>query len=95
MFKAFCRFVCPLGAALALAGKVRRLDWITRRTECGSPCQFCRARCEYGAIEPTGKIDYDECFQCLDCVTIIEDPKLCIPERLASKKGHTVVLGRR
>jgi hypothetical protein len=95
MFKGFCRFVCPLGAALALAGRVRRLDWIARRRECGSPCQYCRARCEYGAIEPTGKIDYAECFQCLDCVTIIEDPKLCIPERLASKKGHTVVLGRR
>lgn len=95
MFKGFCRFVCPLGAALALAGKVRRLDWITRRMECGSPCQFCRAQCEYGAIEQTGKIDYDECFQCLDCVKIIEDPTLCIPERLARKKGHAVALHTR
>ena len=46
-------------------------------------------------MEPSGKIDYDECFQCLDCVKIIEEPTLCIPERLASKKGHTVILGRR
>ncbi len=95
MFKGFCRYVCPLGAALAIAGKLRRLDWIGRRTECGSPCQFCKARCAYGAIEPNGKIDYNECFQCLDCVTIIEDPALCIPERLARKKGRPQVLVRR
>jgi polyferredoxin len=95
MFKGFCRYVCPLGAALAIAGKLRRLDWIGRRAECGSPCQFCKARCAYGAIEPNGKIDYNECFQCLDCVTIIEDPALCIPERLARKKGRPQVLVRR
>ncbi|MCW5698991.1 MAG: 4Fe-4S binding protein [Rhodospirillales bacterium] len=88
MFKGFCRYVCPLGAALALVGKVRRLDWIRRRAECGAPCQFCKAKCDYGAIESNGRIDYDECFQCLDCVTIIEDPRQCIPERVARKKGR-------
>lgn len=86
LFKGFCRYVCPLGAVLAILGKFRRLDWITRRSECGSPCQFCKAKCEYGAIEADGRIDYDECFQCLDCVTIIETPRLCVPERLALKK---------
>ncbi len=86
LFKGFCRYVCPLGAVLAIVGKFRRLDWIVRRPECGSPCQFCKAKCEYGAIEPDGRIDYDECFQCLDCVTIIETPRLCVPERLALKK---------
>ncbi|MCP5364719.1 MAG: 4Fe-4S binding protein [Hyphomicrobiales bacterium] len=88
LFKGFCRYVCPLGAALALAGKVRRMDWIRRRDECGTPCQFCKARCAYGAIEPDGRIDYDECFQCLECVTIIEEPELCVPERLKHKKGR-------
>jgi len=86
LFKGFCRYVCPLGAVLAIFGKFRRLDWITRRSECGSPCQFCKAKCEYGAIKQDGQIDYDECFQCLDCVTIIETPSLCVPERLAMKK---------
>ena len=85
LFKGFCRYVCPLGAVLALAGRFRRLDWIARRSECGTPCQYCKARCEYGAIGPDGRIDYDECFQCLDCVTIIETPQLCVPERLAVK----------
>jgi transcriptional regulator of nitric oxide reductase/ferredoxin len=86
LFKGFCRYVCPLGAVLAIAGKFRRLDWIARRSECGSPCQFCKAKCDYGAIEADGRIDYDECFQCLDCVTIIETPSLCVPERIALRK---------
>lgn len=92
VFKGFCRYVCPLGAALALGGRLRRFDWIRRRTECGTPCQFCRARCAYGAIRRDGRIDYDECFQCLDCVTIIETPTLCVPDRLAAKRGRPVAL---
>ncbi len=91
VFKAFCRYVCPLGAVLVIAGKVRRLNWIARRAECGSPCQFCKARCAYAAIESDGRIDYDECFQCLDCVAIYEDPKRCIPEVLIRKRGRGLI----
>ena len=86
VYKGFCRYLCPLGASLALVGRLRMLDWIPRRAECGSPCQLCKVKCRYGAIEPTGKIDYPECFQCMDCVTIIHDPKQCVPQILAAKK---------
>ena len=79
VFKAFCRFVCPLGAVMALGGLIRRRDWIPRRAQCGSPCQLCRVKCAYGAIAPGGAIRYDECFQCLDCVTIHDDPGQCVP----------------
>ncbi len=89
LFKSFCRYVCPLGAFLAIAGRLRRLAWIERRAECGSPCQLCNVRCQYQAIEPKGGIDYDECFQCLDCVTIYEDPKTCVPLVLeARRRAH-------
>lgn len=86
VFKSFCRYVCPLGALLAIAGRLRRLGWIERREDCGSPCQLCKVRCQYQAIEPEGRIDYDECFQCLDCVTIYEDPKTCVPLVLAERR---------
>jgi len=85
-FKGFCRYVCPLGAVMAIGGLVRGRNWIPRRVECGSPCQLCRVKCRYGAIEKTGKIDYSECFQCLDCVTIHDDPKQCIPLILAGRE---------
>lgn len=87
VFKAFCRYICPLGALLALLGRARRLDWIARRADCGSPCRLCEVRCPYGAIERSGRIAYDECFQCLDCVTIHEDAETCVPLVLAAKRA--------
>lgn len=89
-YKFFCRYLCPLGAAMALGGKLRRLDWLTRRLECGQPCQTCRHRCQYDAIERSGAIRYDDCFQCLDCVGILADPQRCAPQLLYAKKGRTV-----
>ncbi len=79
MFKGFCRYVCPLGAVMAIGGLLRGRDWIARRPECGSPCQLCKVKCRYGAIANDGKIQYDECFQCLDCVAIHDDPNRCVP----------------
>jgi NosR/NirI family transcriptional regulator, nitrous oxide reductase regulator len=84
-FKGFCRWVCPLGALMAIGGLIRGRDWIARRKECGSPCQLCRVRCKYGAIKASGQIQYSECFQCLDCVTIHNSPKACVPLVLAAK----------
>lgn len=84
-FKGFCRYVCPLGALMALGGLVRGRDWIARRPECGSPCQLCKVRCAYGAIKVSGRIDYAECFQCLDCVTIHNDRATCVPLVLADR----------
>lgn len=85
-FKGFCRYVCPLGALMAIGGLVRGRDWIARRTECGSPCQLCKVKCNYGAIKKTGEIQYSECFQCLDCVTIHNDQTRCVPLILATRK---------
>lgn len=79
LFKGFCRYLCPLGAFFAVIGAVRLNNWIPRRVECGSPCQLCKVRCKYGAIEKSGKIQYSECFQCLDCVTIHDSEKMCVP----------------
>ncbi len=91
VFKGFCLYLCPLGAALALLGRVRVFNWIPRRAECGTPCQLCSKRCKYGAIEPKGKVKYDECFQCMDCVNIYHDPKSCVPVILA-RKGRTLAM---
>ena len=85
-FKGFCRYVCPLGAVMALGGLLRTRSWIPRRAECGSPCQLCRVRCPYGAIRKTGEIAYSECFQCLDCVSIHDDAQQCVPLVLAQRK---------
>ncbi len=89
-YKFFCRYLCPLGAAMTLGGKLRMFDWLKRRAECGKPCQTCRHRCQYDAIERSGEIRYDDCFQCLDCVGIHADPERCAPVLLYARKGRTV-----
>jgi len=86
LYKGFCRYLCPLGGALAVFGRLRGRDWIARRAECGAPCQLCRARCEYAAIERDGQVDYDECFACLDCVAIYHDANRCAPLLLQAKR---------
>lgn len=85
LFKGFCRYLCPLGAVMAIGGLIRGRDWIERRAECGSPCQLCKVKCRYGAIKKSGEIQYSECFQCLDCVTIHDDERQCVPLILAAR----------
>jgi len=90
-FKAFCRWLCPLGAGLALLGRVRRLAWIARRAECGTPCQTCRHRCEYEAIAPDGRVAYEDCFQCLDCVAIHASDARCAP-RIQARRHRVIAI---
>ncbi|MGH1413439.1 MAG: 4Fe-4S binding protein [Pelagimonas sp.] len=87
VFKGFCRYLCPLGALMAIGGLLRLRKWIPRRIECGSPCQLCKVKCNYGAIRQNGDIQYDECFQCLDCVAIHDDDSQCVPLILKAKKS--------
>jgi NosR/NirI family nitrous oxide reductase transcriptional regulator len=90
VYKFFCRYVCPLGAALTVAGKLRRFNWLPRIPSCGNPCQRCRHACHYDAITPQGHIDYDDCFQCLDCVGIYHDNERCVPKLIYSTKGVSI-----
>lgn len=89
-YKFFCRYLCPFGAGLALLGRFRLLAWLPRRTDCGKPCQTCRHKCEYEAIRPDGRIRYDECFQCMDCVVIYNSDERCAPLMLEKKRRVTV-----
>ena len=91
VYRGYCRYICPLGAALAVVGRLRVLRWIPRRKECGTPCQSCRHRCDYQAITPAGKVDYEECFQCLECVSIHQDAQRCLPLIVERKQRARVI----
>lgn len=84
--KFYCRYLCPLGAGLAIVGRFPLLKWLRRRKECGNPCQLCRnKKCDIDAINSNGSIDYGECIQCLECLVTIESPKLCVVNKYKSK----------
>ncbi len=90
VYKFFCRFLCPLGALMALGGRLRRWNWLPRIPECGKPCQKCKNICQYQAIKPSGEITYTDCFQCLDCVGVFHDDHRCSPKLLYARKGKTI-----
>jgi transcriptional regulator of nitric oxide reductase len=82
----FCRFLCPLGGALAILDRLHLLNLLKRRPECGSPCHLCEHSCPVKAIAPSGKINMAECFQCLDCQVEYYDDHRCPP--LAQQRKH-------
>lgn len=90
VYKFFCRYLCPLGAALTLGGRLRRWNWLPRLPVCGQPCRKCEIVCQYDAIRRDGAIDYDECHQCLDCVGLYHDERRCGPQLLQARKGRTI-----
>ncbi|OOG81934.1 regulatory protein NosR [Pseudomonas sp. A25(2017)] len=77
--KVYCRYVCPLGAALAMPTRLRLFDWLKRRKECGNPCQLCAKECEIQAIHPDGRINANECHYCLDCQMTWHNENKCPP----------------
>ncbi|WP_111414460.1 transcriptional regulator NosR [Billgrantia lactosivorans] len=78
--KAYCRYVCPLGAGLAIPARLRLFDWLKRhRGSCGTPCQICANECEVAAIHPDGRINANECHYCLDCQITYHDDRRCPP----------------
>ncbi len=73
----YCRYLCPLGAALAIPGRIRMFEWLKRYRECGSPCQRCGNECMVQAIHPEGQINPNECLYCLHCQMLYHDDHRC------------------
>jgi NosR/NirI family transcriptional regulator, nitrous oxide reductase regulator len=70
----YCRFLCPLGAALGLLSTLTFFR-IKRWSEC-STCQLCEKTCEWGAIRQR-KIIMTECVRCDDCERLYDDRARC------------------
>lgn len=84
----FCKYLCPLGAGLAVPSTFR---WwgLKRKQECGA-CDACGAGCFSLAIDKAGRIDQRECLLCLDCMVLYYDDHACPPlarERKARAKA--------
>jgi polyferredoxin len=71
----YCRFLCPLGAALGLVSSVTTVFKIKRWSEC-SQCALCEKTCEWGAIRKR-QIIKSECVRCDDCEILYADRKRC------------------
>ena len=75
----FCRYLCPLGAALAIPARLKIFDWLKRRPQCGRECRICNVRCPVQCINPMGQIIPNECIYCLNCQVNYYDASTCLP----------------
>jgi len=74
-YRFFCRYLCPLGAAIALPSKFSLLS-IKRRSFC-TKCRICAKGCHVGAIDELGRIDKSECLYCMDCEVSYSSDNIC------------------
>ncbi|HRE16972.1 MAG TPA: 4Fe-4S binding protein, partial [Rhodocyclaceae bacterium] len=73
----FCKYLCPLGAGLAMPTTFRWFG-LRRKSEC-STCKACAVGCGSLAIDKEGRIDQRECMLCLDCMVLYHDDHACPP----------------
>jgi polyferredoxin len=76
---AYCRFLCPLGAALGILSKLTVFR-IKRWSECNT-CRICQKACEWGAIRGP-RIIMTECVRCDDCERLYADTAKCPHHRI-------------
>ena len=74
----YCRYLCPLGAALAIPARMRMFEWLKRYRECGAECHVCARTCTVQAIHPLGQINPNECIYCLKCQANYFDHDVCL-----------------
>ena len=82
----YCRFLCPLGAALGLVASVTTAFKIKRWSECSS-CKLCEKTCEWGAIRKR-MIIKAECVRCDDCEILYDNKAKCPHWLLLAKKAR-------
>jgi NosR/NirI family nitrous oxide reductase transcriptional regulator len=83
----YCRYMCALGAALAIPGRLRMFEWLKRYKECGTPCQRCSNECMVQAIHPEGNINVNECQYCLHCQAVYFNAHEC-PVMIQKRMKH-------
>ena len=87
----YCRFLCPVGAALGLLSKLTVFR-IKRWSECNT-CRICEKKCEWGAIRGP-QIVLTECVRCDDCERLYEDKKKCPHHLIIIRRPDLIAAGR-
>lgn len=82
IFRAFCRFICPLGAIYSLFSKIALLGVRVDMNKCNN-CRACVKTCQMD-IKRVGD---RECIQCGECIDV------CPEKAITFKAGKLVLRG--
>ncbi len=86
----YCKYLCPLGASLAIPSTFRWYG-LKRKQDCNS-CKACAVGCGAQAIDADGRIDHRECLHCLDCMILYTDTAGCPPLARERKRRERLEL---
>jgi polyferredoxin len=84
----YCRFLCPVGAALGIISQLTVFR-IKRWSECNT-CKICEKTCEWGAIRGP-QIVRTECVRCDDCERLYMDQQKCPHWIILRRKGNAFI----
>jgi polyferredoxin len=85
----YCRFLCPVGAALGLLSQLTVFR-IKRWSECGT-CRICQKACDWGAIDGP-RILVSECVRCDDCERLYADQRRCPHWRILAFRARKGII---
>ncbi len=86
----WCRYICPLGALLALPARYSPFKRVVR--SCRDNCSVCMHDCRMNAIRKNNSYLKEECVLCLDCITVCPNQNATFTfkkEESAARKSKT------
>lgn len=63
----WCKYLCPLGAALAVFNKISPARLVMDNHHCNN-CGRCDIECSMGIADVPHQLDHPECVRCMECL---------------------------
>ncbi|MDP1545022.1 MAG: 4Fe-4S binding protein [Anaerolineales bacterium] len=63
----WCKYLCPLGAALAIFNKISPMRLVMDNHHCNN-CGRCDIECSMGIADVPHQLDHPECVRCMECL---------------------------
>lgn len=63
----WCKYLCPLGATLAIFNKISPVRIVSDNQHCNN-CRRCDIECSMGITDVPNNLDHPECVRCMECL---------------------------